>query len=281
MTDKTYRTLHAVKEKVTSDTVIAIDTEFVSTSSAEIEITSEGNERTIRPTVHALARTSVLRGTGMDEGVPFIDDYVHIKDTVVDYLTAYSGIVPEDLDPERTQHTLVPLKIVYKKMWILLNLGCKFLGHGLKQDFRVINIHVPKDQIIDTSDLFFEPAKKRKLSLQFLAWQLLKEEIQQETHDSIEDARTALRLYRKYQEFTDAGIFKSVLLEIYQKGFALNFKPPSKQGNLGGNVPRTDTPPIDGATGGPSTPVRKTGAGIGSFGASPSWKESPVSSKLR
>lgn len=277
--DKTYRTLDEGTEKVTSDTIIAIDTEFVSTSSAEIEITSDGDERTIRPTVHALARTSVLRGNGLHEGVPFIDDYVHIKDMVVDYLTAYSGIIPEDLDPKRTKHTLVPLKIVYKKMWILLNLGCKFLGHGLKQDFRVINIHVPRDQIIDTSDLFFEPAKKRKLSLQFLAWYLLKEDIQLETHDSIEDARTALRLYRKYQEFTDAGVFKSVLLEIYQKGFAMNFKPPSKQGNLAANVPRTDTPPIEG--GGPSTPIRKSTTGIGLFGASPGWKDSPASSKLR
>jgi PAB-dependent poly(A)-specific ribonuclease subunit 2 len=262
--------LNEETEKVTEDTIIAIDTEFVSTSSAEIEITSDGDERTIRPTVHALARTSVLRGSGLHEGVPFIDDYVHIKEKVVDYLTAYSGIVPEDLDPRRTKHTLVPLKIVYKKMWILLNLGCKFLGHGLKQDFRVINIHVPRAQIIDTSDLFFQQAKKRKLSLQFLAWCLLKEDIQQETHDSIEDARTALRLYRKYQEFTDAGIFESMLQDVYQKGFAMNFKPPSKQGSSPA-APRTDTPPIDGANG-PSTPGRKVGAGISVFGASPSFK---------
>ncbi|KAI1848947.1 hypothetical protein JX266_005375 [Neoarthrinium moseri] len=268
MPDKTYRTLDEGKEKVTPDTIIAIDTEFVSTSSAEIEITSDGDERTVRPTVHALARTSVLRGSGIDEGVPFIDDYVHIKEKVVDYLTAYSGIVPDDLDPRRTRHTLVPLKIVYKKMWILLNLGCMFLGHGLKQDFRVINIHVPRAQIIDTSDLFFQQSKKRKLSLQFLAWCLLKEDIQLETHDSIEDARTALRLYRKYQEFTDAGIFESMLQDIYSKGFAMNFKPPSKQGP--NTLPRTETPPIDGNTG-PSTPVRKAGGGVGAFGSSPIW----------
>ncbi|KAI0129433.1 exonuclease [Xylariales sp. AK1849] len=264
---RTYRTLDKATEEVTSDTIIAIDTEFVSTSNAEIEITSDGDERTIRPTVHALARTSVLRGSGIDEGVPFIDDYVSIKEKVVDYLTAFSGIHPEDLDANRTRHNLVHLKIAYKKMWILLNLGCNFLGHGLKQDFRVINIHVPRAQIIDTSDLFFQPAKKRKLSLQFLAWCLLKEDIQLETHDSIEDARTALRLYRKYQEFMDAGIFEPMLQDVYQKGFAMNFKPPKH----GAAVPRTDTPPIDGVAG-PTTPGRKTGTGLGGiFGSSPGW----------
>ncbi|KAH8666304.1 PAB-dependent poly(A)-specific ribonuclease subunit PAN2 [Xylariales sp. PMI_506] len=277
--DKTYRILDETTEKVVQGAIIAIDTEFVSISNAEIEITSDGDERTIRPTVHALARTSVLRGSGEDEGVPFVDDYVHIRETVIDYLTAYSGIVPEDLDPTRTKHNLVPLKIVYKKLWILLNLGCKFLGHGLKQDFRVINIHVPRAQIIDTSDLFFQPAKKRKLSLQFLAWVLLKEDIQLETHDSIEDARTALRLYRKYQEFTDAGIFEAMLQDVYQRGFALNFKPPSKQlgssTNIGTpSITRTVTPPIDSAVGGPSTPGQKTSAAIsgpGVFNSSPGW----------
>ncbi|KAK8037895.1 PAB-dependent poly(A)-specific ribonuclease subunit PAN2 [Apiospora phragmitis] len=260
--EKTYRTLDSETEKPNSDTIIAIDTEFVATSKAEVMIESETNEtRIVRPVVHALARASVLRGSGHDEGLAFIDDYIHIREPVIDYVTAYSGIVPEDLDPTRTTHNLVPLKIAYKKMWILLNLGCKFLGHGLKQDFRVINIHVPQDQIIDTSDLFFSAARKRKLSLQFLAWCLLKEEIQLETHDSIEDAKTALKLYRKYQEFLDAGILEAMLQDIFNKGSAYNFKPPTKQG-------RTETPPVEGGSG-PTTPGRRPGALF--MGSSPGW----------
>lgn len=222
----------------------------------EIEMNSDGERETIRPIVYALARASVVRGQGENEGSPFIDDYIAIREPIVDYLTSYSGIRQDDLDPRISKHSLLPLKMAYKKLWILLNLGCKFLGHGLKQDFRVINIHVPKTQVIDTIDLFFLKSRLRKLSLAFLAWYLLKEDIQMETHDSIEDSRTALKLYRKYLEFQDAGILETMLQDIYRAGRDVNFKPPRKD-DL--DVQRMDTPPLpaDGATPGPSTPVRK------------------------
>ncbi|KAI5919619.1 PAB-dependent poly(A)-specific ribonuclease subunit PAN2 [Camillea tinctor] len=245
---KTYRPLDPETEPAGPDTIIAIDTEFVKISQPEVEMHSDGDSRVIRPTVHALARTSLVRGSGIDEGVPLIDDYVTIKEKVVDYLTSYSGITPEDLDRTIAQqrgHNLVPLKIAYKKIWILLNLGCKFLGHGLKQDLRVINIHIPKAQVIDTSAIFFIQERLRRLSLQFLAYTTLKEDIQLQTHDSIEDARTALKLYKKYLEYSEAGIFETMLQEIYNKGEAWNFKPPSRTAGAGGDGP------------GPTTPVKR------------------------
>jgi PAB-dependent poly(A)-specific ribonuclease subunit 2 len=213
--------------------------------------------------------------------LPFIDDYISIQEPIVDYLTSYSGITQEDLDPRISKHSLLPLKMAYKKLWVLLNLGCKFLGHGLKQDFRVINIHVPRSQIIDTIDLFFLKSRLRKLSLAFLAWYLLKEDIQMETHDSIEDSRTALKLYRKYLEFEDAGILEAMLQDIYRAGRDVNFKPPRKD-DMG--FQRTDTPPLpvdSSATPGPSTPVRSIiGMAPGSgFGGGASWtpgKGSPL-----
>lgn len=209
----------------------------------------------------------MIRGSGEDEGVPFIDDYIASKEPIVDYLTSYSGIVHGDLDPRTSTHNLVSLKVAYKKLWILLNLGCKFLGHGLKQDFRVSNIHVPPAQVIDTINFFFLSDRLRKLSLAFLAWYLLKEDIQLETHDSIEDARTALKLYRKYLEFQDAGILETILQDIYRKGKELNYKPPSvvKKGVV---VERSETPTMfgeghaagpgtPGPASGPTTPVRR------------------------
>jgi PAB-dependent poly(A)-specific ribonuclease subunit 2 len=238
---------------------------------------SDGERETIRPIVYALARVSVVRGQGEDEGVPFIDDYIAIREPIVDYLTSYSGITQEDLDPRISKHSLLPLKMVYKKLWVLLNLGCKFLGHGLKQDFRVINIHIPRVQIIDTIDLFFLKSRLRKLSLAFLAWYLLKEDIQLETHDSIEDSRTALKLYRKYLEFQDAGILETMLQDIYRAGRDVNFKPPRKDDQ---DIQRSDTPPLPVEGGpGPTTPARVTSSAGSAFGSGVTWtpgKGSPL-----
>ncbi|KAK3332099.1 ubiquitin carboxyl-terminal hydrolase-domain-containing protein [Cercophora scortea] len=268
---KTYHVLNQQTEKPGPETIIALDTEFVSLKQPEIHMNSDGERETIRPMSHALARVSVIRGQGEEEGTAFIDDYIAIREPIVNYLTLYSGITPEDLDPRTTKHNLVSLKIAYKKLWVLLNLGCKFLGHGLRQDFRVINIQVPRAQIIDTIEKFYLKARLRKLSLAFLAWYLLKEDIQLETHDSIEDARTALKLYRKYLEFEDAGILDLMLEDIYRAGRATNFKPQRRDDQV---VQRTLTPPLPmegGPGGGPVTPTPATGKRGGGFVVRPGF----------
>lgn len=243
-----------------------IDTEFVRLQQEEVEILATGDRQVIRPTREGLARVSVLRASGPHEGLPFIDDYISISEPVVDYVTKYSGVSAGDLDPTVSVHPLVPLKVAYKKLWLLLNLGCIFVGHGLIKDFRNVNIFVPKTQIVDTVTLFYNPARsKRNLSLRFLSWYLLKENIQSENHDSIEDALTALKLWRKYQEFQDAGIVEKMIDEIYTAGRKLNYKVPEKGSDkwVGGlTVPNRgrDTPDVDSGVSGPSTPVgKKTG----------------------
>ncbi|KAK9248628.1 ubiquitin carboxyl-terminal hydrolase-domain-containing protein [Lipomyces tetrasporus] len=217
------------EEAPTGGMLVAIDAEFVALQQEETEIRSDGTRLLVRPSRLSLARVSVIRGEGPKAGVAFIDDYITTKDNIVDYLTEFSGIEIGDLDPLKSKKSLVPLKVAYKKLWLLLNLGCVFVGHGLANDFRTINIQVPKDQVIDTVDLYFIKSRQRKLSLRFLAWYLLNENIQRETHDSIEDAKTALFLYYKFLEINEQGgpsAFENVLNEIYIEGRVVNFRPP-------------------------------------------------------
>jgi PAB-dependent poly(A)-specific ribonuclease subunit 2 len=276
-----------------SPALVGIDSEFVSLQSEEIEIKADGTRETVRPSRLGLARVSVLRGDGPQQDVPFIDDYISITEPIVDYLTAFSGIQPGDLDPNLSKHSLVTLKKAYKKIWLLLNLGCTFVGHGLLKDFRTINIHVPRGQVIDTVDLWFIKARARKLNLRFLAWLLLHEDVQGgESHDSVEDARTALRLWRKYEEVRAQGKTEETLEWVYKRGRDVGFRAPNSQGQqppqrsqktgsnsnnrlsgtdtTGRNTPEPSVTGMDriyhgGATGsgraGAGTPVKKLGFG--------------------
>ena len=120
-----------------------------------MEYRSDGTKSIIRPVRMHLARVSVLRGPGCDlEGVPFIDDYIASTEPILDYLTEYSGILPEDLDPKNGRHPVITMKQAYRRLRFLVDLGCIFIGHGLPKDFRTINLVVPPAQVIDTVDLY-------------------------------------------------------------------------------------------------------------------------------
>ncbi|KAL1990064.1 hypothetical protein VTN49DRAFT_6645 [Thermomyces lanuginosus] len=259
-------------------TPVALDTEFVDLEKAEIDVKADGSHEIIRPSKSGLARVSVLRGSGEREGVPFIDDYITIKEPIVDYVTQYSGIKPGDLDPRVSEHNLVPLKVAYKKLWVLLNLGCVFVGHGLASDFRKINIRVPKAQTVDTQFLYFHPAKNRRLSLRYLAWAVFKEYIQDDDssgstgHDSIEDARMALRLWKKFQEYEDAGVVSQILEEIFREGLRLGFRPPPRNPD---GTPATTTAPA--ATAGVRPGTAPNGNGRNTPDIGPSRPSTPPS----
>lgn len=242
-----FRALSGLDPLPGEETHCAIDAEFVRLLREEIDMDADGKRAITRPARSGLARVSVLRGDGAEQELPFIDDYIAIDDPVDDYLTQYSGLHPGDLTVGISRFTLTTLKDVYKKLWVLLNLGVKFIGHGLSSDFRTINIHVPESQVIDTQDLFsLGDRTRRKLSLRFLAWLLLGEDIQQNViagHDSIEDARTALKLWRKYLEYEQAGTVEKIKDDIFAKGKSFDFKVPNAAGRDGrtpmGSAPGT------------------------------------------
>uniref|UniRef100_A0A3P9DUW5 PAN2-PAN3 deadenylation complex catalytic subunit PAN2-like n=1 Tax=Maylandia zebra TaxID=106582 RepID=A0A3P9DUW5_9CICH len=210
-TDATFIPL-TVSEMPQAGDLVGLDAEFVKLSEEEAVLHSDGTKSTITPSQMSVARITCVRGQGPNEGVPFIDDYISTQEQVVDYLTKYSGIEPGDLDATVSSKHVTTLKSTYLKLRFLINAGVRFVGHGLQNDFRVINLVVPKDQVIDTK---------------FLAWYFLGLNIQGETHDSTEDSCTALKLYRKYLELYQEGgnhYVMKVLYEVYDKGFQLNWK---------------------------------------------------------
>lgn len=212
--------------------VLALDCEFVMVSREEADIFGDGTRKVVVPARMALARVSVIRGYGRLHGRALIDDYVAVRENVVDYLTRFSGLVEGDLHVGRSQHTVSSLKSVYKRLRCLVDAGCVFVGHGLKSDFRIINFVVPTEQVVDTVTMFRQ-GNKRLLGLRFLSHALLGEDIQSETHDSIEDANAALRLYELYVRMKrgDGGMERiaRVLKELYAYGYAHNWKVDEKE----------------------------------------------------
>jgi PAB-dependent poly(A)-specific ribonuclease subunit 2 len=267
-----FRAFNSTDILPSAGTHCAIDAEFVRLLREEIDVGADGARTITRPHRSGLARVSVLRGDEPERGVPFIDDYISIDDPIEDYLTEYSGLRPGDLTLGASRYVLVSLKAVYKKLWVLLNLGCKFIGHGLKSDFRTINIHVPESQVIDTQELFSLGSRaRRKLSLRFLAWLLLREDIQssgpEAGHNSIEDAATALKLWRKYLEFVDAGILEDMIDEIWIKGKACDFKVPAERfGKSAAGVESAPGTPRRKLSGGSRVGTPGTGVSVGGSG---------------
>ena len=107
------------------------------------------------------------------------------------------------------------------------------------------DIFVPPEQVIDTVDLYFIRAKQRRLSLRFLSWFVLHEHIQTDTHDSIEDARSALKLYKAYHELEEQGLFDQKLEELYKQGrLYVSSRPPPRDIRLTPSIRISNLRPV-------------------------------------
>jgi DNA polymerase III epsilon subunit-like protein len=246
-------------ERLTRGALVAIDTEFVLVSREKAEIccsrrstghtprwcrwsspslgqAPEEEEPLLRRVILEPSRKHVARVTVIREnGQVLLDDYVMPPPgcTIVDYLTRYSGITAPDLQPNRTRHYLTLSKYVYAKLHALQRTGCVFVGHGLRSDFRQLNFLLRSEQYRDTALLFRLPANERTrgrsrlLSLRFLAGCLLKRRVQNgsQGHDSVEDARAALDLYRLYLELEQRQLLKTTVERLYEYGSRKHWQP--------------------------------------------------------
>ena len=87
----------------------------------------------------------------------------------------------------------------------------------------MVNLVVPNQQIIDTVEIFHQD-RMRYISLRFLANYILGRDMQQDTHDSVEDAMAAFEIYVKAKELKEAGKFDKVLNELYEHGRKTDWK---------------------------------------------------------
>lgn len=121
------------------------------------------------------------------------DELVKPDVPITDYLTQYSGITKEKLDPVVTK-----LKDVQKDLLKLFNSNDILVGHSLQSDLNVLKLRHPK--IIDTAIIFDHKAGPPfKPALKFLVSEYLNYNIQVNNgngHNSIEDAKACIDLLK-------------------------------------------------------------------------------------
>jgi PAB-dependent poly(A)-specific ribonuclease subunit 2 len=215
-----HSSMSALMLKTQKGDLIAFDAEFVSVEVERSELNSSGHRVVSDEGRQVLARISLVS----EDGKVMLDDYILPSEPIVDYVTRFSGLTADDLDPQHSKHAVVDSRTAFLKLRYLLDKGCIFIGHGLQKDFETANLFVPPEQIRDTVELWRLPAQ-RKISLRFLAGHVLKSMIQDEIHDSIEDAVTALHLFKRHRELTTKGgdALEKALDELYTFGNMCNW----------------------------------------------------------
>ncbi|XP_054433534.1 apoptosis-enhancing nuclease [Pteronotus mesoamericanus] len=145
-----------------------------------------------RGRVSELARCSVVSY----HGDVLYDKYIRPEMPIVDYRTRWSGITRQHMSKA------IPFQVAQKEILKLLK-GKVVVGHALHNDFKALKYVHPRSQTRDTTyvpNLLSQPGlhTRTRVSLKDLALQLLHKKIQvgQHGHSSVEDAATAMELYR-------------------------------------------------------------------------------------
>ncbi|XP_068954657.1 apoptosis-enhancing nuclease isoform X1 [Petaurus breviceps papuanus] len=143
--------------------------------------------------VSELARCSVVSY----HGDVLYDKYIRPETPIVDYRTRWSGVTRQHMQ------NAIPFRVAQKEILKLLK-GKVVVGHALHNDFQALKYFHPRRQTRDTlsvPSLINQtgfPVRAQSSSLKNLALQLLNKRIQvgQHGHSSVEDATTAMELYR-------------------------------------------------------------------------------------
>lgn len=156
--------------------IVALDCEFVGVG--------PDGERS------ALARVSLVDG----EGSILLDRFVKPQEFVTDFRTSITGIRKEMLNGVG----VLTEEAARGKVAEMIQ-GKIVVGHALQNDFRVLQLFHPHALIRDTS--MYKPLRppfraKKTPSLKLLCKHWLHEDIHTGNHNSVEDARMALRLYQ-------------------------------------------------------------------------------------
>ncbi|XP_045777582.1 RNA exonuclease 4 [Maniola jurtina] len=135
-----------------------------------------------------LARVSIVNENGMT----VLDEYVKPTAQVTDYRTCVSGIKRTNLQNGREFST------IKQKVQSLIS-GCILIGHSLHFDLDALGLSHPEHMRRDLAQ--YEPFKRlnngQPASLQFLARQYLGRYIQEGEHDSVQDAKACMDIYRQ------------------------------------------------------------------------------------
>lgn len=155
---------------------------------------------------NALARVSVVNYSGD----VLYDKFVKVKERVTDYRTQWSGVKPEDVSPDSAK-AVEPYEA--QKAVGELIAGRIVVGHALRNDIKVLRLSHPWQDIRDTAVYFKKVWRKQgrrsavgpKLSV-VVAEVLGVDTFQKSAHDSCEDARAALALYKRHRKEWESSL---------------------------------------------------------------------------
>ncbi|NWW43751.1 AEN nuclease, partial [Pedionomus torquatus] len=153
-----------------------------------------------------LARCSVVNY----DGDVIYDKYVQPELPIVDYRTRWSGIT------KRHMKSAIPFKAAQTEILKILK-DKIVVGHAIHNDFQALKYFHPKDRTRDTSRI---PVLNQRaglpigasISLKSLARHLLHKKIQVgcKGHSSVEDAQTAMELYRLVEVQWEAELARTL-----------------------------------------------------------------------